>query len=119
MSIARRLRARTAVHLDWRCGQVWSTNGATSTIRLVADAGFIRNKTVATSLLPTGAIVGDAVVCRVYGKGADDYNITEIHPSVFIDSPGTDQDACVGRGIFSPGCVTPDEAKGIWDDYQD
>jgi hypothetical protein len=93
MVITRRLKPRTAVHLDWRGGQVWAINAPNATIRLMADAGFIRNKTVPTSLLPSGAIVGDACVCRISGTGADDYTITEVRSSVFIDSPGTDQPA--------------------------
>jgi hypothetical protein len=116
--VARALRPHTHVLHDWRGGQVWHIDGDTATIRLQAEAHIVRDKTVARALMPPGAIVGDACVCRVSGTGADDYTLMEVRPSIFAGGgPGSDQAGAVARGEFHPGVVTPNEGAewGFYD----
>jgi len=73
----------------WRGGQVWAIAGGTSTIRLLAEANMVRDKSVATSLIPAGAqTVGCPVCCRVTGGGAETYTIVEIIGSSFGPQDG-------------------------------
>src|SRR5262245_28264245 len=92
----------------YRGGQVWAINGATSTIRLQAEASYVRDISVSTSLIPAGAqSVGCPVYCKVTTAGGiNAYVITEITGSAF---PGgvapRDNAAAVARGEFYPGVV--------------
>ena len=66
---------------DWRGGQINSL-GATATIKLHAEHNIIRTYTsVSNGLLPAGAVVGDAVMCRV--TGSYPYTIAEIRSTRF------------------------------------
>ena len=69
---ARPLRPDTTVYdagdIHWRGGQINSITGGTALIKLHLEHSIIGTRTVATSLLPAGAIVGDAIVCRVTGE---------------------------------------------------
>lgn len=109
-------RPRTSVLNDWRGGQIWGTNPATTTIRLRLEANMVGTRTVPTSIIPHRVIVGDAVVCRVSGSGADSYEIIEVRGSVHVDACPSDQAASVARGEFRPGAVTPAEGAN-WDPY--
>jgi hypothetical protein len=122
MQTAKPLKPYKHCHATWRGGQVWNIAGDTTTIRLMADPNIVRDKAVATSALPTGAIVGDPVVCRVTGDNADAYVIAEVRPSRFAagddpNGPNTSQVASVARGEFRPGVITPNEDADCWGFY--
>jgi hypothetical protein len=79
------------VQQRWRAGQIRSIAGA-ATIRLHAEANIIRDYTgISTSLLPAGAIVGDAITERV--TGSFPYVVSEIRSS------------CSHRPAVRSGCV--------------
>jgi hypothetical protein len=98
----------------WRGGQINSL-GATATIKLHAEANIVRTYSgVSNSLLPSGVIVGDAVMCRV--TGSYPYTIAEIRASRFAPGAPSDQAGGVARGEFWPGIVPYElsNEKGYW-----
>jgi hypothetical protein len=62
---------------------------------------------------------GDPCVVKVSGATPDAMTVTEVRPSVFIDSPGSNQAGSVQRGIFSPGAITRNEDPHCDDPYPD
>jgi len=100
------LRPDKHVSGPWRGGQVWTLDGATSTIKLLAEAHIVRMKTVTTSLIPVDAqSIGCPVACRVDGDGADTYTIAEVVGSAFGADAPRDNARSVAAGTFSPGII--------------
>jgi hypothetical protein len=110
MVTARALRPDTVVfdagNLRWRGGQINSITGGTALVKLHLEANIIGTRSVATSLLPPAATVGDAIVCRVEGAGAATYTVVEIRGSRFGNGAPSDQAGAVARGQFWPGVIT-------------
>jgi hypothetical protein len=88
---------------SWRGGQLLSSGGGTSTVRLQAEAHIIRTVTCATSLIPVDAqAIGTPLACRV---SLSDYSILEVVGS-FSPDPGPRNDAAdIAKGIFHVGAV--------------
>lgn len=98
---------------DWRGGQIASLGG-TATIKLHTEANIVRTYAgISLSLLPAGAIVGDAIMARV--TGSYPYALAEIRGTAFAPGAPSNQAAAVARGEFWPGIV-PYSLSGE-DDY--
>jgi hypothetical protein len=97
-------KPQTHVLNDWRGGVVWAINGASSTIRLRAEAWATADYTVSTASLPC-AVIGAPVVCQV--AGAFPYSIVAIHGGAFARNfnPGSDQAGAVAKGLFYPAVI--------------
>ncbi len=113
----RALKPATHVLNDWRGGQVWAINGASTTLRLQAEAHINADYTIATALLPTGASVGCPIVARVSGASVASYVVEDVRGGVFArgDAP-RDEAASVAAGVFTPSVITPNEGAdwGEW-----
>jgi hypothetical protein len=92
--------------IRWRGARINSITGGTALIELHLEQHIIGTRTISTSLLPAGAIVGNPLVVRVTGTGASDYVIAEARGSRFGNGAPSDQAGAVARGQFWPGVIT-------------
>jgi hypothetical protein len=76
-STIRSLRPDVVEWQDWRVGKITAI-GASATVRVRIASGFIRNKTVATSSLPSGAAVGAPLACRISSSHPDTSTVLEV-----------------------------------------
>jgi hypothetical protein len=102
----------------YRGGMVWQINGGTSVIRLQAEASYVRDKTVSTSLIPVDArSVGCPVVCKVTGNDADSYQVTEVLGGTFNPRDGAPR-----PGVFAPSIIArniTNESETYWEAWTD
>lgn len=106
-------RNRPQVHVDgpWRGGQIVSLSETEAVIKLHLEHSIIGTRTVDLDLFDCDCprTLGDPVVCRVQGDGADSYVITEVRKSTFAGSGPRDQAASLAAGEFHPGVITERE----------
>jgi hypothetical protein len=74
----RALRPHTLEWGDYRPAKLTAIAGASSTIRVRLATGFYRDRTVATSTLPTGVAVGAPLVVRVSGDNPGTFTVLSV-----------------------------------------
>lgn len=108
-STIRSLRPDVVEWQGWRASKLTAVNGATSTVRVRIASGIVRNKTVQTSALPSGAAVGAPLAVRISSSHPDDCDVLEMISTTWGGDSAFDEAADIandGRWPVIPRSIT-------------